>query len=299
MTNLTIGVLHPGEMGGSVGASARANAARVLWASEDRSAQTAERAAAAGLEDAKTLASLVAASDVILSVCPPHSALDLARSVAAHGFSGVYVDANAVAPGTAREIGRIVEKGGEKGGGKGGEKGGATFVDGGIIGPPARARGTTRLYLSGEQAGHIVGLFEQGPLEAIVVEGGPGAASALKMAYAAYTKGTSALLVSIRALAMHEGVDSALLAEWARSQGDLGARSERAAGETARKAWRFAGEMAEIAATFDDAGLPDGFFLAAGKIYESLAGYKDASGMPSAAEVAKSLMKQRPEKFTR
>ena len=295
MTNLTIGVLHPGEMGGSVGASARANASRVLWASEDRSAQTAERAAAAGLEDAKTLASLVAASDVILSVCPPHSALDLARSVAAHGFSGVYVDANAVAPGTAREIGRIVRKGG----GKGGEKGGATFVDGGIIGPPARARGTTRLYLSGEQAGHIVGLFEQGPLEAIVVEGGPGAASALKMAYAAYTKGTSALLVSIRALAMHEGVDSALLAEWARSQGDLGARSERAAGETARKAWRFAGEMAEIAATFDDAGLPDGFFLAAGKIYESLAGYKDASGMPSAAEVAKSLMKQRPEKFTR
>ena len=299
MTNLTIGVLHPGEMGGSVGASARANASRVLWASEDRSAQTAERAAAAGLEDAKTLASLVAASDVILSVCPPHSALDLARSVAAHGFSGVYVDANAVAPGTAREIGRIVEKGGGKGGGKGVGQGGATFVDGGIIGPPARARGTTRLYLSGEQAGRIVSLFEQGPLEAIAVEGGPGAASALKMAYAAYTKGTSALLVSIRALAMHEGVDSALLAEWARSQGDLGARSERAAGETARKAWRFAGEMAEIAATFDDAGLPDGFFLAAGKIYESLAGYKDASGMPSAAEVAKSLMKQRPEKFTR
>ncbi len=94
-------------------------------------------------------------------------------------------------------------------------------------------------------------------------------------------------------------MDQALLAEWARSQGELGARSERAAGETARKAWRFVGEMAEIAATFDDAGLPDGFFLAAGKIYESLAGYKDAPGMPSAAEVAKALMRQRPEKFTR
>jgi 3-hydroxyisobutyrate dehydrogenase-like beta-hydroxyacid dehydrogenase len=297
MTNLTIGVLHPGEMGGSVGASARANVSRVLWASEGRSAQTAERAAAAGLEDAKTLASLVAASDVILSVCPPASALDLARSVAAHGFSGIYVDANAVAPGTAREIGRIVGKGG--GAGKAGGQGGATFVDGGIIGPPARARGTTRLYLSGETAGRIVSLFEQGPLEAIAVEGGPGAASALKMAYAAYTKGTSALLVSIRALAIHEGVDQALLAEWARSQADLGRRSERAAGETARKAWRFAGEMAEIAATFDDAGLPDGYFLAAGKIYELLAGYKDAPGMPSAAEVAKVLMGQPPEKFTR
>jgi 3-hydroxyisobutyrate dehydrogenase-like beta-hydroxyacid dehydrogenase len=295
MTNLTIGVLHPGEMGSTVGASARANVSRVLWASEERSAQTAERAAAAGLEDVKNLASLVAASEVILSVCPPHSALDLARAVAAQGFSGIYVDANAVSPATAREIGRVVSKGGAKGGGQGG----ATFVDGGIIGPPARARGTTRLYLSGEQAGRIVRLFEQGPLEAIAVEGGPGAASALKMAYAAYTKGTSALLVSIRALAIHAGVDQALLAEWARSQGELGARSERAAGETARKAWRFVGEMAEIAATFDDAGLPDGFFLAAGKIYESLAGYKDAPGMPSAAEVAKALMGQRPEKFTR
>jgi 3-hydroxyisobutyrate dehydrogenase-like beta-hydroxyacid dehydrogenase len=299
MTKLTIGVLHPGEMGGSVGAAARANVSRVLWASEERSPQTAERAAAAGLEDAKTLASLVAASDVILSVCPPHSALDVARAVAAHGFSGIYVDGNAVAPGTAREIGRIVGKGGGKDGGKGGGQGGATFVDGGIIGPPARARGTTRLYLSGEQAGRIVRLFEQGPLEAIAVEGGPGAASALKMAYAAYTKGTSALLVSIRALAIHAGVDQALLAEWARSQGELGARSERAAGETARKAWRFAGEMAEIAATFDDAGLPDGFFLAAGKIYESLAGYKDAPGKPSAAEVAKALTGERPEKLTR
>ncbi len=295
MTNLTIGVLHPGEMGSTVGASARANVSRVLWASEERSGQTAERAAAAGLEDVKTLASLVAASEVILSVCPPHSALDLARAVAAQGFSGIYVDANAVSPATAREIGRVVSKGGAKGGGQGG----ATFVDGGIIGPPARARGTTRLYLSGEQASRIVRLFEQGPLEAIAVEGGPGAASALKMAYAAYTKGTSALLVSIRALAIHAGVDQALLAEWARSQGELGARSERAAGETARKAWRFVGEMAEIAATFDDAGLPDGFFLAAGKIYESLAGYKDAPGMPSAAEVAKALMGQRPEKFTR
>ena len=277
MTSHTIGVLHPGEMGVTVGASARAGGSRVLWASEGRSAQTRERAAAAGLEDAKTLASLVAASGVILSVCPPHSAVDLARHVAAQGFSGVYVDGNAVSPGTAREIGPIVEGTG------------ATFVDGGIIGPPARARGTTRLYLSGEQAGRIASLFAQGPLEAVTLDGGPGAASALKMAYAAYTKGTSALLVSIRALAIRAGVDQALLDEWALSQKDLGARSERAAGETARKAWRFTGEMAEIAATFDDAGLPDGFFRAAGEIYESLAGYKDAPSMPSVAEVAKAL----------
>jgi 3-hydroxyisobutyrate dehydrogenase-like beta-hydroxyacid dehydrogenase len=277
MKSPTVGVLHPGDMGATVAASARANGLRVFWASEERSAQTRERAAAAGLEDAKTLASLVAASDVILSVCPPHSALDLSRAVAAQGFTGIYVDGNAVSPGTARDIGRIIEHAG------------ATFVDGGIIGPPARARGTTRLYLSGEKAARIARLFEQGPVEAIAMDGGPGAASTLKMAYAAYTKGTAALLVSIRALAIRAGVDQALLGEWARSQPELGARSERAAGETARKAWRFTGEMAEIAATFDDAGLPDGFFRAAGEIYESLAGYKDAPDMPSVAEVAKAL----------
>ena len=281
MKSPTIGVLHPGDMGATVAAAGRANGSRVLWASEERSPQTRERAAAAGLEDAKTLASLVAASGVIFSVCPPHSALDLARVVAAHGFSGIYVDANAVSPGTAGEIGRTIEHGG------------ATFVDGGIIGPPARARGTTRLYLSGAEALRIVRLFAQGPLEAIAMDGGPGAASTLKMAYAAYTKGTAALLVSVRALAIQAGVDQALLGEWARSQPELGARSERAAGETARKAWRFTGEMTEIAATFDDAGLPDGFFRAAGEIYEPLVGYKDAPRMPSVAEVAKALAGRR------
>jgi len=281
MKSPTIGVLHPGDMGATVAAAGRAGGSRVLWASEERSPQTRERAAAAGLEDAKTLASLVAASGVIFSVCPPHSALDLARVVAAHGFSGIYVDANAVSPGTAGEIGRTIEHGG------------ATFVDGGIIGPPARARGTTRLYLSGAEAPRIVRLFAQGPLEAIAMDGGPGAASTLKMAYAAYTKGTAALLVNVRALAIQAGVDEALLGEWARSQPELGARSERAAGETARKAWRFTGEMTEIAATFDDAGLPDGFFRAAGEIYEPLVGYKDAPAMPSVAEVAKALAGRR------
>jgi 3-hydroxyisobutyrate dehydrogenase-like beta-hydroxyacid dehydrogenase len=280
MASSTIGLLHPGDMGGMVGASARANGLRVLWASEGRSAQTRERAAAAGLEDAKALAPLVATSQVIVSVCPPHAAVDLAREVAAQGFSGIYVDGNAVSPQTGREIGRIVEKGG------------ATFVDGGIIGPPPRKRGTTRLYLSGEQAGTIARLLEQGPLEAIAIEGGPGAASALKMAYAAYTKGTSALLIAIRALAMQAGVDQALLDEWGRSQPGVAARSESAARDSARKAWRFTGEMAEIAATLETADLPGGFFHAAGEIYERLAKYKDAAETPPAEEVIKAALQR-------
>jgi 3-hydroxyisobutyrate dehydrogenase-like beta-hydroxyacid dehydrogenase len=277
MVNSTIGVLHPGEMGSMVGAAARANGLRVLWASEGRSAPTSERAAAAGLEDAKAMGPLVAASQVILSVCPPHAATDLARAVAGHGFTGIYVDANAISPETARQVGRIVERAG------------AAFVDGGIIGPPPRAAGSTRLYLSGARAERIAALFAQGPLEAIVIDGGPGAASALKMAYAAYTKGTAALLMAIRALAAQSGVDEALLREWERSQPQLSAQSERAVRSNTQKAWRFVGEMEEMAATFERAGLPGGFARAAAEIYRRLAPYKDAPLPPPLADVLKAL----------
>src|SRR5262245_38375650 len=270
---MTIGLLHPGEMGSMVGAAARANGLRVLWASDGRGGQTAARATAAGLEDVKTLAPLAASSQVILSVCPPHAAVDLARLVMGNSFTGIYVDGNAVSPATAREIARIVTGGG--------------------IGPPPVKPGATRMYLSGAEAGRVARLFEQGALEVIAIEGGPGAASALKMAYAAYTKGTSALLMGIRALAAQAGVDKPLQEEWARSQPGVGQRSENAARDNARKAWRFTGEMAEIAATFEDAGLPGGFFAAAGEIYERLAAYKDAQELPSIDEVVKELLGKR------
>jgi len=280
MANPTIGLLHPGEMGSMVGAAARANGLRVLWASEGRSAPTRERAAAAGLEDAKSIGLLIAASQVIVSVCPPHAAADLAREVAGRGFAGTYVDANAISPETAREIGGIIERGG------------ATFLDGGIIGPPPRVPGSTRLYLSGARAGVIASLFARGPLEAIVIDGGPGAASALKMAYAAYTKGTAALLMAIRALAAQAGVDDALLREWERSQPQLAAQAERAVRSNTPKAWRFVGEMEEMAATFERSGLPGGFAQAAAEIYRRLAPYKDSPVPPPLADVLKALIEQ-------
>ncbi len=277
----TVGLLHPGDMGSMVGACAVAAGSRVRWVSAGRSAGTRQRAAAAGLEDAGSLDALVAGSDVIISVCPPHAALDLARDVAARRFTGLFVDANAVAPATAREIGAVVEGGG------------ASFVDGGLIGPPPRAAGSTRLYLSGREAKRAVALFESSALEAIAVNDSPGAASALKMAYAAYTKGSSALLMAIRALASCEGVDDALLAEWRRSQPDLPKRSESAARDNARKAWRFVGEMEEIAATFEAAGLPGGFHQAAAVIYRRLADYKDATTPPTMADLVVPLTRPR------
>jgi 3-hydroxyisobutyrate dehydrogenase-like beta-hydroxyacid dehydrogenase len=276
----TIGLLHPGEMGASVGASARTSGHRVLWTSAGRGADTKRRAAAAGLEDAGTLPALVAACDVILSVCPPHAAVEVARDVAAQRFRGIFVDGNAIAPVTAREVDGIVRAAG------------ATYVDGGIIGPPPDKPGTTRLYLSGEAAGRVSALFAGGPLEAPVLPGELTSASAIKMAYAAWTKGSQALLMAVRALATAEGVDEALLAEWHRSQPDLPKRSDNAAKGTARKAWRWVGEMHEIATAFSSAGLPHGFHRGAEDVYRRMAPYKDAAVAPSMEEVAKTLLKE-------
>ena len=283
MTNgsATVGLLHPGEMGATVGTTVVGGGARVLWASEGRSTATRSRALEIGLEEAGTLAAVVRASRVLLSVVPPHGALALARAVAALGFRGLYVDANAVAPDTAREIGRVVEAAG------------ARFVDGGIIGPATRTRGTTRIYLAGPAAPEIALLFGAGPIDAIVLDAPNGAASALKMAFAGWNKGSQALLAAIRAFALAEGVDAALLAEWKISMPDTIARSERAFRDNARKAWRFVGEMEEIAGSLAGAGLPRGFHEAAREIYERLADYKDTTEPPPVEEAAAKLLRPR------
>ena len=194
--------------------------------------------------------------------------------MAENRFSGIYVDANAVSPATVRDVRQIVEAGG------------ACFVDGGIIGPPALTPETTRLYLSGSESARVATCFRRGPLEACVLNGPPGAASALKMAYAAWTKGSAALLIAIRTLAINEGVDAPLIREWELSQAGLPSRSAGAVQSNARKAWRFSGEMQEIADTFAAAGLPDGFHRAAAEVYRRMTAYKDAATPPSVEEAA-------------
>lgn len=263
MTHL--GIVHPGQMGISVAASARNSGCTVYWAGEGRSAATQARAQAQGLHDAGTLAELCARCEVIVSVCPPHAAEEVAGDIMALGFTGIYVDANAIAPARARQIADQVMGGG------------ATFVDGGIIGNPAWKPGTTWLYLSGPNAAQVAACFAAGPLETSVIGPELDKASALKMCYAAYTKGTTALLAAILGAAESLGVREELMAEWGRGGATFGEESERKVREVTAKAWRFAGEMEEIAATLAAAGMPDGFHLAAADIYTRLAGFKDAA----------------------
>ncbi|MQA00804.1 MAG: DUF1932 domain-containing protein [Dehalococcoidia bacterium] len=276
----TVGVVHPGQMGSAVGASARAAGARVVWVSEDRSPATVQRAESDGLEDVHWLNGLVNQSDVLLSVCPPHAAEEVAQEVLNLGFQGVYVDANAISPSTSRRIeAEVLQCGG-------------TFVDGGIIGGPPRRPGATRMYLSGDMAPKVASILSGGPLEVIPIAGGAGAASALKVAYAAWSKGTTALLADILALSLAEGVHDALLQEWRKSQPDVARRAERDQ-FSAPKAWRFAGEMEEIADTFAADGLPDGFHRAAADVYRRLDRFKDDPDAPKGAELARWLLEGR------
>jgi 3-hydroxyisobutyrate dehydrogenase-like beta-hydroxyacid dehydrogenase len=209
-----------------------------------------------------SLAELVATSDILLSVCPPDAALELARSVVEAGFRGLYVDANAVSPTTAQAIERELQRGG------------AACVDGGILGPPVQAGRATLLWLSGARADEVAALFAGSELEVRIVGGAVGQASAIKMAFAAWTKGSTALLIAVRALAAAEGVGDALLESWARLSPELADQSLRSAAGAAPKAWRWVGEMHEIASSFEAVGLPGGFHRAAADVYERLATFK-------------------------
>ena len=251
----TVGLLHPGEMGAAVGGCLVSVGHEVLWDPAGRSRASTGRALAAGLTGV-TFDRLIARSSVILSVCPPHAAPDVAHQVASAGYTGLYVDANAISVATAEQVSAVVTAAG------------ATYVDGGIIGAPPEVAGHTRLYLSGPQAGQVRPLFNRSRLDARIAEGPLYAASSVKMAYAAWTKGSSALLLAARALARASGVERTLLSEWSLSQKALGEQSERSASAAAAKGWRWVAEMEEIADSMAAAGLPSGFHEAAADIYD-------------------------------
>jgi 3-hydroxyisobutyrate dehydrogenase-like beta-hydroxyacid dehydrogenase len=261
MAELVVGVLHPGEMGAAIAAALRRRGTELLWASSGRSEATARRAADADLSDAGSVTELVERSDVIVSVCPPHAAVGVARSI--QGFDGIYVDANAVSPSTAREIAGVIEAEGGR------------FVDGGIVGPPPSRARSTRMYLSGPSAQSVADLFARTRVETPIVSDQVGAASAVKMAYAAWSKGTAAMLLAIRALARAEGIEDVLVDEWRVSIPELPKQSMRAARSAGAKGWRWTGEMEEIAATFASADQPDGFHLAAAEVFRRVPRLED------------------------
>ena len=273
-----IGVLHPGEMGVSIAASAVNNGHQVYWLSQDRGDKTRARAEKYHLIEIDSFRQLRRTCETIISVCPPHAAEEVAKSVIESGFNGVYLDANAISPQRAIKIGQMMKAKDIQ------------FVDGGIIGGPAWTSKETWLYLSGESSQEIASCFSNGPLETKIIGSEVGKASALKMCYAAYTKGTTALLSAILATAESLGVREDLYEQWDMDEKGFSEQVNRRVGRVTAKAWRFEGEVEEIASTFRQAGLPDGFHLAAAEVYHLMARFKNACETPPLGEVLAALL---------
>jgi 3-hydroxyisobutyrate dehydrogenase-like beta-hydroxyacid dehydrogenase len=267
-----VGILHPGQMGAAVGAQAVVGGAQVRWVARGRSPATAARAEAAGLVVDADVAELLAASGVVVSLCPPAVAEDVAREVAQHGFTGTYVDANAISP---DRFGRIQDIVGRNA---------AAVVDAAVIGPPPRGCATARLYLAGDSGAVAVvaRLFVGTAVRAIALTGPAGAASALKMAFAGYQKSTRTLAAVAHALAARHDVTDALLAEAGRMAGLPLAEPEYLPSVAAR-AWRWAPEMAEVADTLAAAGLPDDLARAAGTVMAHWRADRDNFDLPLTA----------------
>jgi 3-hydroxyisobutyrate dehydrogenase-like beta-hydroxyacid dehydrogenase len=198
---------------------------------------------------------------LIVSICPPEFAESMARDVAAQRFKGMYVDANAISPARACRIAALMACHE------------IVYVDGCVIGLPAAERGETWIYLSGPEAREAASCFSGGPLEVEVLGPEISRASALKMCFAAHTKGIAALRAAVLGTARQLGVLDDLDRQWSRS-GPPFAKAVESIQHTAPKAWRFVAEMKEIAATFESAGLPPGFHLAAAAIFDRLASFK-------------------------
>ncbi len=257
-----IGIISPGDMGQAVAQTLKGAGFAVHTALDGRSPRTRKLAVEAGLNDCGSMQALVKTCDVLLSILNPAAAVDNA-SAAATAMQAVerhplFVDCNAISPQTAREINAVIRAAG------------AQCVDAGIIGPPPRGKAGMRLYVSGPQAG-VLEQLSGGGIEVRVMGERIGDASAIKMCYAAYTKGAVALGVEMLMAARRLGVDAALDRELQESAAD---NRRWILGRTTSmppKAHRWVPEMLEIAKTFEGVQLTPRILLGAADMYDMIA----------------------------
>jgi 3-hydroxyisobutyrate dehydrogenase-like beta-hydroxyacid dehydrogenase len=265
-----IGLLHPGSMGAAVARQAITAGARVHWLPEGRGEATRRRADEAGLTPAADLATLTGSCWLVISLCPPANAGAVADAVAATGFTGIYLEANAISPSHSGSIARALAGGG------------ATTVDGGVVGPPPQRPGTTRLYLSGPQpaAADVAAVFARTALAPTVLPGPVGQASALKLAFASYNKITYLLGAQAAALADAHDVLPQLFELAGEHLADTPLGHPDRLRSAAARAWRWGPEMREIAEACTAAGLMPDLALVAEQLLARWSAHKDDPHVP-------------------
>ncbi|GHH24383.1 NAD(P)-dependent oxidoreductase [Streptomyces rubradiris] len=259
-----VGILHPGSMGAAIAAQAKQSGAKVVWCPSGRSSASSERAGKYGLEPVGSLAAMADQADIILSICPPAHAVEVAAAVAAQPFSGVYVDGNAISPATMDRISTLFDQSG------------ATVVDGSVIGSPPSASKSTRLYLAGprEPVAAVASVFSGSAVHVRLLPGPLGQASALKLSYSSYQKASRALAAVAHALAAEHGVEEEL-DEIAQGRTTSYLAETAYFPKVAARAWRWAPEMEQVARALDEAGLPSELATASAGVMERWGALRD------------------------
>lgn len=260
----TAGILHPGSMGAAVASQLRRAGTRVVWDPTGRSPDTIRRAREAGLTAASGMAELLALSDVVIALCPPAAAEDVALQVAEHSPAGkIYVEANAVSPERVRRIADALPQ--------------AVVIDAAVIGSPPVGGKQPRLYVSGagEALDHVDRLFATTDVRVRPLGAEIGRASALKLAYTSYQKASRVLAAVAYGVAEANGVAEELLDIADRRSGSYLAEPGYIP-KTAARAWRWAPEMEEAAELVAEAGLPDDLMRAAAAVLSRWEGARDA-----------------------
>lgn len=273
-------MLSPGDMGHAVGRVLKDSGLRVVTCLQGRSERTRELARRGNMENTSSLEELVSQSDLILSIIPPSEAVKLAQQMAtvlrAVGASTYYADCNAISPQTAKKIDAIITEAGGR------------FINASIIGSPPGKGEPPRLYVSGPHASVMSELDGKG-IKIRLIGGEVGRASAIKMCYAALTKGSQALWIALLTAAEAMGLTDELRQEFLSSQSNIYRQMERQIPGTPVKTRRWVGEMEEIASTFAQVGLTPQFHKAASEIFRFVGQTRLAEETPENRDTSRTL----------
>lgn len=274
----TVAILSPGDMGHAVGRALREHDLRVVTCLEGRSDRTKTLSRRVGIQELQSLEELVRQTDLILSIIPPSEATELARRVAGvlqtTKIKTYFADCNAISPQTARKIGTMITEAG------------GHFIDASIIGNPPGKGEPPRFYASGPHA-NIMSQLDGKGINVRVIGGNVGQASGIKMCYAAWTKGSQALWITLLTAAEAIGLSKELREEFLYSQSTAYEQIAKQIPAIPVKARRWVGEMDEISSTFEDLGLTPHFHKGASDVFRSIA------ATPLANETPESLNKDR------
>lgn len=274
----TVAILSPGDMGHAVGKVLLAHGMHVVTCLQGRSSRTRMLSQQAGITELPTYHDVVREADLVMSILVPEEALNtatrLAQVLREAKATTLFADCNAVSPRTARAIAEVITAAG------------SPCVDAGIIGPPPRKPGLTRFYASGPDVEVFAELSHYG-LDVRPLGLDIGQASGIKMCYAAFTKGSTALATGLLTMARSMGLYEPLVQEFQQSQGERYRSMERQIPTMPYRANRWIGEMEEIAQTFADVGLTPKFHQAAADMYRLV------SSTPLAEETPENLDRDR------